>query len=87
MADTDTSRGAAFFDVDRTLLAGASGLHLAAPFRKNGLLTARQLARTMLVQLAFSMRGTNDAQLDRYTEGVKQLMAGWDRSTVRRSAP
>lgn len=78
------SRGAAFFDVDRTLLAGASGLYLAAPFRKNGLLSARQLARTMLVQLAFSMRGSNDEQLDRYTEGVKELMAGWDRETVQR---
>jgi HAD superfamily hydrolase (TIGR01490 family) len=81
---TSPAAGAAFFDVDRTLLAGASGLHLAAPFRKSGLLTARQLAQTMLVQLQFGMRGSDDAQLDRFTEGVKQLMQGWDHATVQR---
>ena len=76
------SRPAAFFDVDRTLLAGASGLHLARPFRKRGLLTARQLARTMLIQLSFSSRGSDHDQLDRFTEGVRELMAGWDRDEV-----
>lgn len=74
--------GAAFFDVDRTLLAGASGLHLAPALRKHGLLSVRQLANTLLVQLTFSRRGTNDDQLDRYTEAVKDLMAGWDHETL-----
>lgn len=80
----EARRGAAFFDVDRTLLAGSSGLHLARPFRRQGLITARQLARTMLIQLAFAARGTDDAQLDRFTEGVKDLMEGWDHATVQR---
>ncbi len=75
-------RTAAFFDVDRTLLAGASGLHLAQPLRKRGLLTARQLARTLLIQLSFAARGSDHDQLDRYTEGVRDLMAGWDRDLV-----
>ncbi|MCB0878888.1 MAG: HAD-IB family hydrolase [Thermoleophilia bacterium] len=75
-------RPAAFFDVDRTLLAGASGLHLARPFRKQGLLSARQLARTMLIQLSFSSKGSNHDQLDRFTEGVRELMRGWDRDLV-----
>lgn len=73
---------AAFFDVDRTLLAGASGLHLARPLRRSGLLTARQLARTMLIGLAFASQGSDDEQLDRFTEGVKELMRGWDRETL-----
>jgi HAD superfamily hydrolase (TIGR01490 family) len=73
---------AAFFDVDRTLLAGASGLHLARPLRKQGLLTARQLARTMLIQLSFSSRGSDHDQLDRFTDGVRELMRGWDRQLV-----
>ena len=58
-------RAAAFFDVDRTLLAGASGLHLAAPFRRQGLLSVRQLARTLLIQLTFAARGSDHDQLDR----------------------
>lgn len=73
---------AAFFDVDRTLLAGASGLYLARPFRQRGLLTARQVARTMLIQLAFAARGSDHEQLDRFTDGVRELMRGWDRDLV-----
>lgn len=73
---------AAFFDVDRTLLAGASGLHLVQPLRKRGLLSARQVARTMLIQLSFASKGSDDEQLDRYTEGVKALMRGWDHDVV-----
>ncbi|MEO6867730.1 MAG: HAD-IB family hydrolase [Gaiellales bacterium] len=74
--------GAAFFDVDRTLLAGASGLHLARPLRKRGLLTARQLARTMLVGLAFSAQGSDEEQLDRYSLALRELLNGWDRQTL-----
>lgn len=73
---------AAFFDVDRTLLAGASGLYLARPFRRRGLLTARQVARTMIIQLAFAARGSDHEQLDRFSDGVRELMRGWDRDLV-----
>jgi HAD superfamily hydrolase (TIGR01490 family) len=76
------SQTAAFFDVDRTLLAGASGLHLARPFRRKGLLSARQVARTMIIQLAFAARGSDHAQLDRFTDGVRELLKGWDRDVV-----
>lgn len=77
-----TSDAAAFFDVDRTLLAGASALHLARPLRRRGMLTARQLARTMLVGLTFASQGSNHAQLDRFTVQVKELMRGWERDTL-----
>ncbi|MCW2927091.1 MAG: serB 2 [Thermoleophilia bacterium] len=73
---------AAFFDVDRTLLAGASGLHLARPLRKQGMLTSRQLARTMLIGLSFAAQGSDHKRLDRFTDGVRELMAGWDRAQL-----
>jgi HAD superfamily hydrolase (TIGR01490 family) len=77
-----SASGAAFFDVDRTLLAGSSGLHLARPLRRRGLLTARQLARTMLVGLAFATQGSDHERLDKFTVAVKELMRGWDRATM-----
>ncbi|MBC7459927.1 MAG: HAD-IB family hydrolase [Thermoleophilia bacterium] len=75
-----TSRGAAFFDVDRTLLAGAIGLYLARPLRAHGLLTARQVVRTMLGQAVFAARGQNHAQIDKANEVVSSVMAGWNRA-------
>lgn len=79
---SDAVGGAAFFDVDRTLLAGASGLHLARPFRRRGLLTVRDLVRTLFIQLSFRRHGSDHAQLDRFTEGVRELMAGWPHDEV-----
>lgn len=73
---------AAFFDVDRTLLAGASSIRLAAPLRRRGMLTSRQLARTLIGGLVFSMQGSDDAELDRYSEILRELMRGWDRATL-----
>ncbi|MCW2923734.1 MAG: HAD-superfamily subfamily hydrolase, partial [Thermoleophilia bacterium] len=70
---------AAFFDVDRTLLAGASGLHLARPLRQRGMLTSRQLARALLIGLTFSRGGSDHAQMDRFNDGVRELMRGWSR--------
>lgn len=73
---------AAFFDVDRTLLAGASGFHLARPMRSKGLLTTRQLVRSALLGIAFAAQGTNHQQLDRFTTTLSQLIRGWDRDTL-----
>ncbi len=73
---------AAFFDVDRTLLAGASGFHLARPMRSRGLLTTRQLVRSALLGVAFARQGTNHRQLDRFTATFSELIRGWDRSTL-----
>lgn len=79
-----STHGAAFFDVDRTLLAGSSGLHLARPLRREGLLSARQLARTIIIGHAFAAQGSDDEQLDRFTEHARQLMRGWERETLLR---
>jgi HAD superfamily hydrolase (TIGR01490 family) len=75
---------AAFFDVDRTLLAGASGFHLARPMRRHGLLTTRQLARSVVMGVAFSAQGTNHQQLDRFSETLRELVKGWKRETLER---
>lgn len=75
---------AAFFDVDRTLLAGASGFHLARPMRRHGLLTARQLARSILLGVAFQSQGTNHQQLDRFSETLRDLVRGWEQQTLVR---
>ena len=42
VARSESAAGAAFFDVDRTLLSGASALHMVRPFQQHGLITRRQ---------------------------------------------
>ena len=58
------SRAAAFFDLDRTLMAGSSGFHWARAAYRAGLLTRRQIAADAWANLQFRLRGSTDAETD-----------------------
>ena len=77
------SSGAAFFDIDRTLVAGAAALRPAGSFRRQGLLTRRQQVRAAITQLAFAVRGADDDGIERFKATAKELIAGWDQQEVR----
>jgi HAD superfamily hydrolase (TIGR01490 family) len=77
---------AAFFDLDRTLLAGSSAYHFGRAVYKAGRLSRRQLARDAIDQVKFRLRGSTDAAvnalLDRIMEGIKgQRVSGLARLT------
>lgn len=80
----NTRVGAAFFDVDRTLISGASALRMAQPFRKGGLVTRRQQLRAALNQVAFSLMGADDTGIERFAAGVRDMISGWDQVQMRR---
>jgi HAD superfamily hydrolase (TIGR01490 family) len=63
--------GAAFFDLDRTLIAGSSAFEWARAARRAGLVTRRQLASDALANLRFRLRGSTDEE----TELLKQRVA------------
>ena len=55
------SRGAAFFDLDKTLMQGSSAFQFARAARANGLIGRRQLASDGWANLRFRLRGASDA--------------------------
>ena len=57
-------RTAAFFDLDNTLIRGASLFHLARGLAAHHFLTAGQLAKFGCAQLSFRIRGERDGQLE-----------------------
>jgi HAD superfamily hydrolase (TIGR01490 family) len=57
-------RAAAFFDLDNTLIRGASLFHLARGLTAHHFLTVGELARYGCAQLSFRIRGERDEQLD-----------------------
>ena len=67
--------GAAFFDLDRTLMAGASAYHFGRAMYKAGQMTRRQIARDAIDQVRFRVNGATDAAvnvlLERVLEGIK----------------
>ena len=69
-------RGAAFFDLDRTLLSRSSALALAGPFRERGLISRRQLAKAALWQLLFVARGASAETVRRGAEDGLMILRG-----------
>jgi HAD superfamily hydrolase (TIGR01490 family) len=66
---------AAFFDLDRTLMAGSSAYHFGRAMYKAGQMTRRQIARDAIDQIRFRVEGATDAAvnglLDRVLDGIK----------------
>lgn len=75
--------GAAFFDLDRTLLSRSSSLALAGVFRQRRLIRRRQLVKAALAQLFFSRFGADEATVRRTAERGMAVLAGVPVEEVR----
>jgi HAD superfamily hydrolase (TIGR01490 family) len=69
-------RGAAFFDLDKTLMAGSSGIHFARAAFESGMISRRRLARDVFENLRFRLRGSTDERADDVRRRVGQMIAG-----------
>lgn len=69
-------RGAAFFDLDRTLISRATPLALASSFRRRRLVRRRDLVRAALWQLIFLIRGVGEREMRRAAEDGMLLLRG-----------
>ena len=61
-------RGAAFFDLDRTLIAGSSAFQFGRAAYRAGLVSRRQLAADAWENVRFRLRGSTDAATDALRE-------------------
>jgi HAD superfamily hydrolase (TIGR01490 family) len=83
----DDEPGAAFFDLDRTLMAGSSAFQFGRAAYKAGLVSRRRLAADALENLRFSMRGSTDRGTDALRERIAQLLEGVRVRDMQRLAP
>ncbi|HVF75319.1 MAG TPA: HAD-IB family hydrolase [Acidimicrobiales bacterium] len=75
---------AAFFDLDKTVIAKASMVAFGRPFYNEGLISRRHVARAMYGQLVYMHLGAGEQKLARIRESVLRLTRGWDQERVRR---
>jgi HAD superfamily hydrolase (TIGR01490 family) len=85
--EPEHGRGAAFFDLDRTLMAGSSGLYWARAARGAGLLTRRRIARYGWENVKFRLKGSTDQATDRVRKEVGEMIAGHRVVDLQRLAP
>ncbi len=74
---------AAFFDLDKTVIARSSALAFSRPFAKVGLMTRRSVLRSAYAQFVFLASGADHEQMDRIRLYMSSLVEGWDVATVR----
>ena len=80
-------RGAAFFDLDRTLLRRSSALALAGSFRERGLIGRGQLAKAALWQLLFVARGASAEAVRKAAEDGMRVLRGFPSTSCASSSP
>lgn len=80
-------RAAAFFDLDKTLMAGSSGMQFARIAAKQGIVGKRQLATWGFEHLRYRLRGTTDARTSEVLKVARGLLIGVPAKTVDRMGP
>jgi HAD superfamily hydrolase (TIGR01490 family) len=74
---------AAFFDLDKTVIARASVVAFGGPLRRRGLVNRRTVARAVLGQLLFLWFGADEEKMAKIRQSMLEVSAGWDRDEVR----
>jgi phosphoserine phosphatase len=74
---------AAFFDLDKTIIAGSSALAFSRSFLREGLISRRAVLRSGYAQLLLLLAGADASTMDRLRERITALCAGWDVAQVR----
>src|SRR3954462_14992758 len=78
-----TGRPAAFFDLDKTIIAKSSTLAFSKPFQAGGLISRRAVLRSAYAQFVYLVGGADHDQMEKMRAFMSQLCAGWDVATVR----
>jgi HAD superfamily hydrolase (TIGR01490 family) len=86
-ASAATARGAAFFDLDKTLMAGSSGIFFARAAYETGMISRRRLARDVYENLRFRLRGSTDDRADDVRRRVGEMIAGVRVRDLERLSP
>jgi HAD superfamily hydrolase (TIGR01490 family) len=76
------TRAAAFFDLDKTVIAKSSTLAFGRPFFNGGLINRRAVLKTAYAQLVFSLAGADAQQMERLRAQLTAMVTGWDAGTV-----
>ena len=78
-----TRRPAAFFDLDKTIIAKSSTLAFSRSFYQGGLISRRSVLRSGYAQFLYLVGGADHDQMERMRRYLSDQAAGWHVQTVR----
>lgn len=80
--DAAAARTAAFFDLDKTIIATSSAAAFSRPFLAEGLLTRRAMLRTAYAQAVYLAGAADADRTERLRVQLSRMVAGWDVGVV-----
>ncbi|GAA1848062.1 HAD-IB family hydrolase [Myceligenerans crystallogenes] len=78
-----TARPAAFFDLDKTIIATSSSQAFSKPFIAGGLIKHADVLRSAYAHFLFLIGNADEDQTERMREHLSSLVRGWDVRKVR----
>ncbi|MDQ1288605.1 MAG: hypothetical protein QG622_2171 [Actinomycetota bacterium] len=76
-------RSAAFFDLDKTIIARSSTFAFSRPFYAGGLITRSAVLRSAYAHFVYLVGGADHDQMERMRAYLSDLVTGWDVQQVR----
>ena len=74
---------AAFFDLDKTVIATSSVMALGGTFYRDGLISKRTIVRGLYAQVVYLLVGADESKMERMREAMLTLTKGWDQKHVK----
>ncbi|MGN0063899.1 MAG: HAD family hydrolase [Nocardioides sp.] len=74
---------AAFFDLDKTIIAKSSTLAFSREFAAGGLITRGAMLRSAYAQFVFAVGGADHDQMEKLRGFLSELVTGWDVEVVK----
>ena len=78
-----TERSAAFFDLDKTVIARSSTAAFTRPFHAEGLITRSAMLRGAYANFFFHASGADHEQMEKMRDYLSRLSTGWNVEQVR----
>jgi HAD superfamily hydrolase (TIGR01490 family) len=79
---SDFPAAAAFFDLDKTIIAKSSTLAFGPSFYRHGLLSRTDVVRGGLAQIRFRLGGANHERMERIRRQASEACRGWPADRV-----
>ncbi len=77
---------AAFFDLDKTIIATSSAYVYGREFMNSGLITPTEALQMSMTKASYMFSGHTSEQMDASKDQLSQMVTGWDVETIKRIA-
>ncbi len=75
---------AAFFDLDKTVIARSSTLVMGRTFFRDGLLSSSMVLKTLYAQVVYQLVGADHERMEQARHAALELTKGWEAERIRR---